>query len=290
MLDFRNEADDIVKAFEPYYGEPWHPRPTRTCSTTPARRLDDWDVLRAEEIEAAVAVLVTMTGPKDHGLFYGTLSPGVERFRALGDDDQAEFKDALDKFVRTYSFLSQVVSFGDTKLERDYRYCRALASVIRAPADDGGIDLGSEVELTALQIEVDLHRQALARVRERRSDGHLRRGQGHAHRGSTGTPVQDHRNPERTVRAEPFRDRPVAVRPVRGRLGCDQELAAQARNNTIDNFRLVFDPKFMATIVRRMDMNEAIFKQILSHDTEFRDTLAEFYLRKIYKRLRQGDS
>ena len=46
-----------------------------------------------------------------------------------------------------------MVTFGDTKLERDYRYCRALASVIHAPADDGGIDLGSEVELTVLQIE-----------------------------------------------------------------------------------------------------------------------------------------
>ena len=69
----------------------------------------------------------------------------------------------------------------------------------------------------------------------------------------------------------------------------DQELSAQARNNTIDNFRLVFDPKFMSTIVTRMDSNEAIFKQILD-DADFRDVLAEFYVQKIYKRLRQEDA
>ena len=38
-----------------------------------------------------------------------------------------------------------------------------------------------------------------------------------------------------------------------------------------------------------MDANEAIFKQILD-DADFRDVLAEFYLRKIYGRLREEDS
>ena len=69
----------------------------------------------------------------------------------------------------------------------------------------------------------------------------------------------------------------------------DGELATQARNNTLDNFRLVFDPKFMSTVVTRMDSNEAIFKQILD-DPDFRDVLAEFYVRKIYERLRQEES
>src|ERR1035437_5606959 len=38
----------------------------------------------------------------------------------------------------------------------------------------------------------------------------------------------------------------------------DPEVAAHARNNTIDNFRLVFDRMFMGTVVGRMDDNEAI--------------------------------
>lgn len=52
-------------------------------------------------------------------------------FEALNEEDRLGFLDALHKFVRTYSFLSQVVSFGDAKLERDYIYCRALASRLR---------------------------------------------------------------------------------------------------------------------------------------------------------------
>jgi type I restriction enzyme R subunit len=289
VLDFRNEAEDIVSAFEPYYGETVAPPTDPNLLYDTRRRLDDWDVLRAEEVEAAVAVLVTMSGPKDHGLFYGTLSPAVERFGALGTDDQAEFKEALDKFVRTYSFLSQVVSFGDTKLERDYRYCRALASVIRAPADDGGIDLGSEVELTALQIEATF----TGKLSPESEIGEVTTifGEG---RGKRYEAPLEHLSKIIEILNERFglnlsETDQLLFDQFEDGWASDQELAAQARNNTIDNFRLVFDPKFMATIVTRMDSNEAIFKQILD-DADFRDVLAEFYVRKIYGRLRQEGS
>ena len=40
----------------------------------------------------------------------------------------------------------------------------------------------------------------------------------------------------------------------------DDELSDQAQSNTIDNFRLAFQKKFMNTIVTRMDTNSEIFK------------------------------
>ena len=64
----------------------------------------------------------------------------------------------------------------------------------------------------------------------------------------------------------------------------DSELANQAQNNTLDNFRLVFDKKFLQTVVTRVDANEEIFRRILD-DQDFRATLGEFYLRKVYERL-----
>ena len=43
---------------------------------------------------------------------------------------------------------------------------------------------------------------------------------------------------------------------------------------------------FLNTIVTRMDENDAIYKQILD-DADFKAVLADFYLRKLYKRLRE---
>ncbi|MGH8925107.1 MAG: hypothetical protein ACRDWA_10790 [Acidimicrobiia bacterium] len=74
---------------------------------------------------------------------HGALSPAVERFHHdLDTDEQDTFRDALNRFVRIYSFLSQIVAFGDTKLERDYLFARALAPFIRAGAESG-VDLGA---------------------------------------------------------------------------------------------------------------------------------------------------
>lgn len=67
----------------------------------------------------------------------------------------------------------------------------------------------------------------------------------------------------------------------------DKELSDQARNNSLDNFRLVFDRKLLQTIITRVDANGEIYKKILD-DEDFRATLGEFYLRKVYERLREA--
>ena len=68
----------------------------------------------------------------------------------------------------------------------------------------------------------------------------------------------------------------------------DGELSDQAQNNSIENFKLVFDRKFLQTIVTRMDANSEIFKRILDDD-EFRELLGDYYVKKGVSRHRCGD-
>jgi type I restriction enzyme, R subunit len=67
----------------------------------------------------------------------------------------------------------------------------------------------------------------------------------------------------------------------------DDELSDQAQNNSIDNFRLVFERKFLQTIVTRMDANSEIFKRILDDD-DFRELLGDYYVKKVYEQLRDA--
>jgi len=142
VLDFRNDADDILAAFEPYYGRTVAPPTDPNLLFDTRSRLDQYDVLRLDEVEATVETLLTVAEAKDHGAVYALLDPALERFRALDETARLAFKDAIDKFVRTYAFLSQVVTFQDSKLERDYIYCRALASRLRDQATIERLDLG----------------------------------------------------------------------------------------------------------------------------------------------------
>ena len=67
----------------------------------------------------------------------------------------------------------------------------------------------------------------------------------------------------------------------------DPEIAAQAKNNTYDNFRLVFDRELLATVLRRHDDNEGILKRILD-DAGFRDVFTALIADEVYRRLAVG--
>jgi hypothetical protein len=68
----------------------------------------------------------------------------------------------------------------------------------------------------------------------------------------------------------------------------NEQLAARARNNDFQNFRLVFDRTFLDTVVRRMDDNEEIFKRILD-EPDFQQTILDHYATRLYERLRRED-
>ena len=287
VLDFRNDAEQIQAAFEPYYGKTVAPPSDPNLLWDTRQRLDGFDVLRADEVEATVALLITLTDAKDHGRVYALLDPAIDRFNALDEEDRLGFKDALDKFVRTYAFIAQIITFGETKLERDYMYCRALATCLRDASTIERLDLGSEVELTHLRTEATFE-GSLALI---------------ADTGEIKTIFGDGAGKKHEPDIEPLS---TIINLLNERYGtnlgeadqllfdqfeetwaADDDLAAQARNNTLDNFRLVFDPKFLNTVVSRMDSNEAIFKRILDDD-DFRELLADFYLKKMYQRLRRA--
>jgi type I restriction enzyme R subunit len=149
ILDFRNEADDIRKAFEPYYGATVAPPTDPNLLYDTRHALDEFGVLWPAEVENAVSLLLAK-GKIAHDRVHAALTPAIDRFTDLDDAEQERFREALIRFVRTYAFLSQVVSFTDAKLERDYLFCKALAAFIKVGGSEA---VHPDVELTALKIE-----------------------------------------------------------------------------------------------------------------------------------------
>ena len=151
VLDFVNDAEAIREAFAVYHGKTVAPPSDPNLLFDTRSALDAFGVLDIGEMARATALLV---GEDNHAQVHAALQPAIDRFGGLGEDDREAFRDALGRFVRVYSFLSLVVPFRNADLERDYRYCRALASLIRGRPPGQGIDLGAEVELTHLRHEI----------------------------------------------------------------------------------------------------------------------------------------
>jgi type I restriction enzyme, R subunit len=259
VLDFVNDAVNIAEAFEPYYGE------TVTLPSDPNllydthRALHPFGIVHTEEAQAFAQLLLVEKA--DHGRLHGVLNPAIRRFDELTDEEQERFRDALSRFVRTYSFLSLIVPFGDTQLERDYLFGRALLQFIRADAGEA-VDLGDAVELTHLRVE-------------QRFSGSVSLGDGV---GEVRT-IYSGEGPQRDSEPEPLS---VIIDRLNERFGADlgdadrlvfdaaatdlindQQMQMTAANNTAENFLLIFGERFQKALLDRMDRNqEVVFKYL----------------------------
>jgi type I restriction enzyme R subunit len=132
VLDFVNEPEDIRAAFEPYYIDAF-----LETATDPnlvhdlAVKLDQAAIYTDAEIDAAVDAWIKRAG---NNALKAALGPAQARFKdryvtALQTDDNAEL-DALDlfrkdvgSFIRLYDFMSQIIDYGDTDLEKRRSTC-----------------------------------------------------------------------------------------------------------------------------------------------------------------------
>jgi type I restriction enzyme R subunit len=67
----------------------------------------------------------------------------------------------------------------------------------------------------------------------------------------------------------------------------DDELKAQARANTLENFRFGFEKSFEDNIVDRRGANEELFQRLVD-DPEFADVVRGYLLHKVYGRLQDA--
>lgn len=283
VLDFRNDAEAIREAFEPYYGETVAPPTDPNLLYDTHAAIATFDVLREDEVEAVAGLLVSRGDATATAKVYAALSPAVDRFNALDEDDQEQFRDALSKFVRIYAFLSQVVPFGDTRLERDYLFCRALASLIREEPGTR-VDLGSDVELTHLR-----HVQTFdGSVAPASDTGEVVTIFGDG-RGSAPDTVEtlssiiESMN-ERFGTDWTDNDR-LFIDQVVDDLSKDPALQVEAGANNLDDFALGIEKIFTGAIAARLDRNEKTAFQVLDND-ELRAELLAVYLPRIHGKAR----
>src|SRR5262249_11410680 len=123
VLDFANEADEILKAFQPYYE-----KTVLATATDPnllydlQRELLGFHLYSEAEVEAFAKLYFA---PKtQHDRYYAALRPVVERVDGLGADEAAAFRGKLTDYVRLYAFLSHVLTFVDAGLEKLYVFAR----------------------------------------------------------------------------------------------------------------------------------------------------------------------
>jgi type I restriction enzyme R subunit len=285
VLDFRNEPEDIQKAFQRYY------EATLTQATDPNVLADAYarafalPVLDAVEVTDVVNKHFTKQQGSSLGKVYASFSPALARFAALDVEEQEEFRAALSGFLHLYSFLSQVLPWTDVDNERLYIFGRALARLLPS-IPDGQLNLGSDVVLTHLRLE-DQGATDIELESGGAAPGTAFPGEGRSHArdvrldtlGNITEDLNQHFGLNLTER-----DR-LVFEQFEVSWFSDQDLRAVARANNLEGFRLEFEKIFKNTILDNEEANRDLYER-LNNDERFSARVRDWYLTRMYELFR----
>jgi len=292
VLDFVNDREEIREAFKVYYEGA-----EMSEQVDPARmyaikgELDVSGLYLDEEIERFCAVYFK---PKqrqsalDHQTMNAALDPAVSRFKVRQQDNEEEaelWRGKVQAFLNLYGFLSQIIPYQDSDLERLYVFLRHLAAKLPRRKSGPAYQFDDEVRLDYYRLQkISEGSISLKDGKARRLDGPTEVGSG-------------------LVRPQPV---PLSqlIEVVNERFGTDFNQADQlffdqiveaamaddglrqaAAVNPGDKFELVFKNLLETLFVERMDQNEEIFVRYMN-DLPFQKIVTAWMASEAYRRLR----
>jgi type I restriction enzyme, R subunit len=134
VLDFVNERETILKAFQPYYEQTEIDAPTDPNIVYDFQRLlDQKHIYTDQEIEAVCKVYFDPAWKQTkahHARLYKELALPEQRFDALSEEEQDDALALMKKFISVYLFLSQLIEYGE-EMKRYYTFIRFLHEKLR---------------------------------------------------------------------------------------------------------------------------------------------------------------
>jgi len=173
VLDFHNDRDEILKAFQDYFetttvGDEADPQQMYTLQG----ELDAFGIYRPEEVTEFCSVFFAprqRQSPSDHAKMNSVIDTAVNRFVVLKDelrssmpydewtkakyDAQEEFRGKMQAFRNLYGFLSQVIPYQDSDLEKLYTYARFLLKKLPRPDTGPQYTFDDEVSLKFYRLQ-----------------------------------------------------------------------------------------------------------------------------------------
>lgn len=294
VLDFVNDREEIRQAFKMYYegaavGEEVDPTHLYQIQV----ELDGSGVYMPEDVERFCLVYFKpkqKQSTADHEAMNAALDPAVSRFAVLLQDNTEEaelWRGKLQAFRNLYSFLSQVIPYQDSDLEKLFVFIRHLSP--KLPRRDGQAVYNFDDA-----VRLDYYR--LQKI----SEGSISLRDGYAMPLDGPTEVGTG-----MVREEPI---PLSrlVDLINDRFGTDFNQADQyffdqlvetalldsalleaAEVNPEDKFELVFQNLLKNLFIERIDQNEDIFARFMN-DAAFQKMVTNWLASQAYKKIKSG--
>jgi type I restriction enzyme R subunit len=296
ILDFVNDREEIREAFKTYFegaeiGEEVDPARMYQIKS----ELDADGVYEASDVEHFSAVYFKprqKQSSNDHQLINAALDPGVFRFQKMQREtpEEAElWRGKMLAFCSLYGFLSQIIPYQDSDLERLYVFLRHLATKLPKRSSGPSYQFDDEIRLEYYRLQkISEGSISLSEGQANRLDGPSEVGSGALHEEAVPLSrlidvVNDRFGTDFNQADQLFFDQIVEAAIS------DLALKQAAVVNPGDKFELVFKNLLEALFVERMDQNEEIFARFMN-DKSFQKVVTSWLSSEAYRKLRLPNS
>ena len=281
VLDFANTWDTIRASFSNYYEAT-----ELDAATDPdviynlADRIEGYHVYEASEVGAVADAYFSEPDP-DKVLMKveAKLQPAVDRWKAKDDTKKREFKALLRKFLRSYSFITQMVRLGDEDLHRLFVYGGFLVKKLFLETGDTP-DLRDKVELEYLRIE-DKGTQAIKLQSEQLHNGGANAGIAKEEEEERLSVLIEQLN---EVFGTEWEDADRIIKACAEKICEDEDFVAKARTNTMGDLRAIFGGVMMGALAAILSDSQDMFEKFSENPDAFMRVMDDELLPIVYRR------
>lgn len=287
VLDFKNEYDDIQKAFSPFYTETVL-NETITPSDIRAveAQVDQYNFLDIDDIDAFNEYLyLEKRTSKDKAKMWSLLDKSLQIINKFSQLEKMEIRTTIKRFIRFYSFLIQATCYENVDLHKKYNFLSYLVKEIEIGG--GGNDFDIADKITASNFK--------------------QKKTGEETRGIESKPEVDLPKPNEVFFDEAAKkklseiideinatynknfDVDVASKSalqIRNLLLQNGHLRDSARNNSLKDFRFAYFDAVQDALLEGYEQSQDFFALLLDNDEKKRE-LMQVFLEDVYKVLRE---
>ncbi|MBR2238113.1 MAG: type I restriction endonuclease subunit R [Prevotella sp.] len=158
VIDFRNDVDKVRKAFQEYYTE------VTLEGEVDTQRLyslkDDVEAFKVFNETEVNQVVEALIDPKKVQGVPSMLKAIIdERVAPMRDEDKDKYRKLVNRYVRQYGFMAQLMDFVDADLEKFYVFCKVFYKYLPYTKETLPMEILERIDLNKLRIQMNFEGQ-----------------------------------------------------------------------------------------------------------------------------------
>lgn len=289
VLDFKNDYEDVKKAFSPYYKD------TILFQTvSPAdirdldRELEAYEFLDADEIDEFNRFLYqTKRTDRDKQKMWSLLDASLSRIKARPEKEQMEIKITIRRFLKGYCFLIQATAYENLEFHKRYNYLSYLIKEI----DVGGgsnFDIADKITVSNFRQQLNVEHSgeeveakpevAIKKPKPASVEEKQKKALSEIIEELNALYDKSYEPDATTKTAQQIKDYMLKIPVIRERL------EKSAKINSYEDFKFTYDDCVQEALVLGFDQNVDFYTLLLENQT-VRDKIARIFQREIYNLL-----